>query len=130
MNDQLALTFDSMTEDEALILEILQGYVGKKYAVNQRFLSKLTCLAERTVRKVIASLISKHRKRICSSYESGKGGYYLPANDAEVEETCGKLHSHAIHILMRESALKKITMTKLLAEYQRELPFKGIATHV
>lgn len=123
----MTLNFSGLDEDEALVWGVLQGCVGKRYAVTQHLLEEVTRIPARRVRMIIESLIHQHKKVICSSYDRDRGGYYLPENESEVRETCEKLHGHALRILTRESVLKKLTLRELLKLYQKEIPFNDLA---
>ncbi len=106
-----------MTWDEERIWTTLIPRRGRENAVSQHWLSEVTGIPARHVRQAIERLIVHHGKRICSDY-SRDGGYYIPATDDEVEATCARLRGHAIKILQREAVLRRVTVQRLLADYQ------------
>lgn len=120
---EVTLDYSIWTMQERQVWTVLSLKRGKSQAISQERLANITNKNTRAVRKVVESLIVNHRVVICSSYDKENGGYYLPETDAEIEETCRKLHSHALQILKRESVIQKITLAELLKKYQMEIPF-------
>jgi len=115
--------YSNMTMSEREVWAVLGLIHGKANAISHKDLAHKTNKPERKVRSIVVSLIIKHRLVICSSYDRENGGYYLPETGDEVQETCKKLHGHALGILFRESVIKKISLAELLKQYQKEIPF-------
>ncbi len=118
-----AVDYSEMKTEERHVYAVIGLCRGKKNAVSQNELARMANKSPREVRRIVESLIVDHRIVICSSYDKENGGYFLPQTDEEIQETCKKLHGHALKILMRESTLKKITLAELLKKYQMEIPF-------
>ena len=106
-----------MTETEIIILEIIEKRVGKRNAISRKKLRSKSRISDRKIRQAIHDLVTAHKKMICSDYITG--GYYIPANQAELDEAYNRVRSHALHILERASVIHKFD----LAAIQKELEF-------
>jgi hypothetical protein len=71
---------------------------------------------ERLVRKLVNALrLEGHA--ICAHPGTG---YYLAQNTEELDETCNFLRSRAMSSLKAEARLRKISVTELLGQFQRQ----------
>ncbi|MCF8719245.1 hypothetical protein [Nitrospina gracilis] len=109
-----------MTRRECAVWNRIDQRHGAGAAISRQALVRLTEVPDRKLRDVIHSLVVNHGKLICSTYGKG-GGYFFPVTGREIDEYAGKLHSHALSILQKEAAVRRISLNDLLAEYQTEL---------
>lgn len=109
----------AMTDRERAVWDVLKRHAGRANAVGRAELVERSGVPDRKLRDVIHALVVDHRKRIVSDY-SGRGGYFVPADEREVEEHVRILKAHALSILHRMAVLKRTSV----ADVQREL-FQG-----
>jgi len=69
----------------------------------------------RSIAASVNELILEHRLPIGSA-RSKPAGYYWIRTREELEQACRMYHSTAMELLMREAALKKITVDALLGQ--------------
>lgn len=110
-----------MNEKQKKVLNILEGRRGKARAITQGALAVALDISPRYARELVEQLILKHKIIICASYDGKRGGYYLPANQQEIDQYEAILKSHGIHILMRLAVLKKKDLAEVVAEFQTEI---------
>jgi hypothetical protein len=105
---------DSLPVEEKRILEVLIPCVGRARAIGKR---KLTIAAgmvhpdteapnERRARDALYRLIVDQGVPVCLSTSSTNGGYFLPANRAEVEAAAETIQSYIDHHQERLDAYK------------------------
>jgi biotin operon repressor len=86
------------------VLEVLQWHVGKHYGITCEKLAERTHLTERQVRQAVTDL-REDGVGVCATPETG---YFLPNNDAELDEYCLKF--------LRERALTSLTLCSKLSK--------------
>jgi hypothetical protein len=110
-----------MNSNEIAVLNILNQHRGKANAIPYHDLAGLVCLGQRALRRVVEGLIREHQVPVCTSYDRGDGGYYLPRTAREVREASHKLRKHGVAILCRASALEKISLAEMLGQLSLEI---------
>lgn len=75
---------------------VVRDYIGKKHAISKESVSlvlwnKYNQTTDRTVRECVETLHEKYAVPICSN--SGRAGYYMPANRAELDEYLAEMRS-------------------------------------
>lgn len=98
--------------------------IGKEHAVSMRaVMVALNFHDTRAVRKAVAWERNNGKRLICSTY-SGGGGYYLPANDAEIYEMKKRLErgfvSRANAVRVFRHAVKEIEQRKAKQDGEKE----------
>jgi len=100
----------------SLVLGVLGGHVGMRNGIHaDRLVAKVTGkperdpFGERLVRHAIEEL-RKEGFHICGTPASG---YYLAANDDELEHTCAFLYARAMTSLKQISMMKKVALPDL-----------------
>lgn len=97
--------------DHRRVWNALHGHVGKDSAIGQAALAEKAGLGPRKMRDLIWELIVDLGKTICTRYGGRKqAGYFLPASQAEIDETVEVQKGHALKILRKISALKKTSL--------------------
>ena len=114
----------AMTEREQAVWTALRRHTGRDNAISRCELAEASGVPDRKLRDVIHALVVDHRKRIVSDY-SGRGGYFVPAVQAEVDDHLRILEAHAKSILHRMAVLKRTSVS----DVQRRL-FEEDQTHV
>jgi len=109
-----------MTPEEVNVWRAISLRHGAEASVSRKVLSAMTSVEDRKLRGVIHNLVVTHGKLICSTYGKG-GGYFVPIREEEIDGYAAKLRHHAISILRKEAAIRKLSLHDLLAEYQTEL---------
>lgn len=125
MGDQSTIDFDraNMTPDELLVWTALEPCAGKSLAVTQYELAEVCRMEARQVRRVIESLIFKHRKPIGSSPKNIGGGYYVISDPQETEEAAARYRRQAVKILRRAAVISQISDQDLFKLIQMEMEF-------
>lgn len=103
------------TSDQLLVLLIhvlTTKHKGRKRGVKASILAVQTGLGERTLRK----LISDAREQGVAVVGTPETGYYVAETAEELEECCHFLRSRAVHSLMLEARLRKISLPSLLGQ--------------
>jgi hypothetical protein len=77
---------NEMTSDEQLVWGCLEPHEGQSHAVTKCDLAHASQMDADAVRRVITSLIFKHRKPIGSSTSRIGGGYYIMTDPEEAEK--------------------------------------------
>lgn len=79
--------------------------------------------------RIIRSIIKDLREdgRPIGIKPGSNGGYFTARNDEELESTIRLFHGRAMSSLKQEAALKRISFSELLEQYELELSQEGIA---
>lgn len=109
-----------MTAEQMKVWQAISLRHGAEAAVSRKALVSMTSVEDRKLRDVIHALVVDHGKLICSTYGKG-GGYYVPIREEEIDGYAAKLRHHAISILRKEAAVRRLSLKDLLSEYQTEL---------
>lgn len=98
--------------DATALLSKLQQHQGAANGITAEALAA----ALDTTKRQIRSLVSELRLEGVAVCGHPKTGYFIAANDSEIEDTCKFLRSRAIHSLTLESRLRKVTLPNLLGQ--------------
>jgi len=132
MLKQTTLQFDvppKTSEATRLIAALPEGirrlaqeihYARFDYPLSGKRLARILNTDLRTIAASVEELIVKHRLPI-GSVRGAPAGYYWIHTRAELDAACAMLHITAMKLLIREAALKKITMDALLGQMRLEL---------
>lgn len=103
------------TPDQLLVLLIhvlTTRHQGRTHGINASHLAAQTGISERSLRK----LISDAREQGVAVVGTPETGYYVAETAEELEECCHFLRSRALHSLMLEARMRKITLPTLLGQ--------------
>jgi hypothetical protein len=100
-----------------IVLHHLQSRKGKHQGISAADLSVVTGLAERTQRSAI-SLLREAGHAVVGTPETG---YYMAQTADELNECCAFLRARAMHSLVIEARLKKLSLPALLGQISIEL---------
>jgi hypothetical protein len=100
-----------------IVLHHLQSRKGKRQGISAAALSVVTGLGERTQRSAI-SLLREAGHPVVGTPDTG---YYMAQNADEVRECCAFLRSRAMHSLVIEARLMKLSVPQLLGQISLEL---------
>lgn len=115
----------TMTPEQAFVWWIISSHHGKEHAISIRHLktaadtlrpSDIQSLSERKLRDIVNSLILNFHIPIGSAYSGEHTGYYIIVTREEAEETYTVLRHHAISILKRAAAIRRLTFAELLGQ--------------
>ena len=101
-----------MTAVRSDALAILQRHVGRLNGVTAAVLALDLDINERQVRHFVSEL-RLEGIAICGH---PKTGYFIAANGEELEMCCAFLRSRAMHSLVLESRMRKLTLGELLGQ--------------
>ncbi len=94
------------------VLVALQSHIGHNNGITAEQLALQLGVEKRQVRHLITELrLDAHA--VCGH---PKTGYFIAANNQEIEDTCAFLRSRAMHSLALESRLRKTTLPELLGQ--------------
>lgn len=107
----------SSQDAEALRSHLNLHHPGRANGIAARFLARRMALKTRQVRKLITDL------RMAGVPVCGhpRTGYFMAETPEELEATCEFLRSRAMHSLVLEAALRKISLPQLLGQVEMEL---------
>lgn len=91
---------------------VLSRHIGKDNGVTATALAAALGTTPRAVRHLITEL-REDGTAVCGHPSSG---YFIAANDAELQATCAFLRARAMHSLTLESKLNKIPLPDLLGQ--------------
>lgn len=94
------------------LLAILQHHQGHLNGITAEQLARELGVEKRQVRLLVTEL-RMDGIAVCGH---PKTGYFIAANGEEIEDTCTFLRSRAMHSLMLESRLRKLTLGELLGQ--------------
>lgn len=94
------------------LLSLLAHRVGVHHGTPVQTLAELLRATPREVRKLVSDL-RMDGVAVCGT---PKTGYYIAANQAELEATCQFLRGRALHSLQLESRLRNIPMPDLIGQ--------------
>lgn len=100
-----------------IVLHHLQSRTGKHSGISAAALSALTGLPQRTQRSAI-SLLREAGHAVVGTPETG---YYMAANAQELRECCAFLRSRALHSLVIEARLMRLSLPQLLGQISLEM---------
>ena len=103
-----------MTTDR--LLAILQHHVGKGHGISVKQLAGMLNVPERKVRDFVSDA-RRSGHAVCG--EPGTG-YYLAANQEELEETCQFLQHRALTSLALVAALRRVPLSALMGQMKLE----------
>jgi len=95
-----------LTARERRVLELIP--VGHKQAIQSRRLAQLVGHHERKSRELINHLVVDHGLPIGSSPEPGSAGYFIIADEEDLEIATRSIKPRAIKIFRRARALEKL----------------------
>lgn len=109
---QMALSFDRtprLSEQERLVYGAIYSstHFQPHAMIGKAELAAKVGLSVRTVRRIIADLVTNHGMPIGCSSDNQAGGYYIMSNPAEIKAAQQELRSRALKLLKREYALKR-----------------------
>lgn len=90
----------------------LQSHKGRTNGIKAALLASKTGLSERTLRSAISAL----REAGIAVVGTPDTGYYLAQNPEELNECCAFLRSRAMHSLVIEARLKRLSMPELMGQ--------------
>lgn len=91
---------------------ILQSHCGAGNGITAEHIAARCDINKRGVRTAVTQL-RLEGVAVCGH---PKTGYYIAANNEEIEQTCSFLRSRAMHSLTLESRLRKTTLPDLLGQ--------------
>jgi biotin operon repressor len=94
------------------VLVILEKHQGHLNGITAEQLALQLGVEKRQVRHLVTELRLEGRA-VCGQ---PKTGYFIAATGEDVENTCAFLRSRAMHSLMLESRLRKLTLGELLGQ--------------
>jgi predicted DNA-binding transcriptional regulator YafY len=100
-----------------LVLHYLQAHQGRRQGISAAALSAATHIPERTLRSAI-SLLREAGHAVVGTPETG---YYMAANAQELRECCAFLRSRALHSLVIEARLMRLSLPQLLGQISLEM---------
>lgn len=109
-----------MTEEEALVWDLVSAHRGRAHAISAAELARLTGLSDRAVRATIKVLIEQFGCPIASTPQA-PAGYFIPETVEEIAETLDSLKGRALSILHRMARLRGATVPELLHQLSLEL---------
>lgn len=98
--------------DATALLSRLQRHQGAANGVTAEALAT----ALDTTKRHIRTLVSELRLEGTAVCGHPKTGYFIAANDEEIENTCKFLRSRALHSLALEAKLRKIALPDLIGQ--------------
>jgi DNA-binding IclR family transcriptional regulator len=93
-------------------LQVLSWHVGQAYGITARELAERCGIAEREVRRHVSEL----RDEGIAVCAHPRTGYFIAQTPAELDMACNYLRRRALHSLMLESRMRKISMAELLGQ--------------
>lgn len=93
---------------------------GRANAISASDLAGRTGISDRTVRKIVKTLIEHHGCPIASSPHP-PAGFFVPAELPEIVEALESLKGRALSILVRMSRLRRITLRETVDQLLLEL---------
>jgi hypothetical protein len=100
-----------------IVLHHLQSCKGRTQGISAAALSSATGFAERTQRSAI-SLLREAGHAVVGTPETG---YYMAQNAQELRECCAFLRSRAMHSLVIEARLMRLSLPQLLGQISLEM---------
>ncbi|HEX9391512.1 MAG TPA: hypothetical protein VF928_09395 [Usitatibacteraceae bacterium] len=101
----------------AKILSVLSRHVGHGHGIGVGPLARLADVPEREVRRAVSAL----REEGVSVCAHPTTGYFLAANDKELDDYCIKfLKDRALHSLRLASRLKNIALPEMMGQLKLE----------
>ena len=100
----------AVTKHDALA--VLQGHIGRNDGIS---VEQLAAALDTPARRVRA-LVSELREEGVAVCAHPALGYYIAQTPEEVEHCCAFLRSRAMHTLVLESRLRKISLPELLGQ--------------
>lgn len=98
--------------DATALLNRLQQHQGADNGITAEALATALGTTKRNVRTMVSEL-RLEGTAICGH---PKTGYFIAANDQEIENTCKFLRSRALHSLALEAKLRKIALPDLIGQ--------------
>ena len=109
-----------MSPDETRVWVAIAARHGRASAISAGELASRTGLSDRTVRKIVKTLIEDHGYPIASSPHP-PAGYFVPAELPEILEALDSLKGRALSILVRMSRLRRTTLRETVDQLLLEL---------
>jgi DNA-binding transcriptional ArsR family regulator len=100
-----------------LALHYLQAHKGRTRGISAAALSAATHIPQRTLRSAI-SLLREAGHAVVGTPETG---YYMAQNAEELRECCAFLRSRAMHSLVIEARLMRLSLPQLLGQISLEM---------
>lgn len=111
------------------VLEILHRHVGKANALP---MSELTSAVQRCQvtpsrrydeSRIVRSVVEQLRREghAIAHYNGRGGGYFIAANESELEDTAQWFRQRAMSAFRQEAALKRISLTDLVEQLHLDL---------
>ena len=94
------------------LLAVLQSHIGSGRGITAHALAATLCMQERQVRHQITDL-REDGIAVCGTPQHG---YYIAETAEELQATCDFLRGRALHSLMLESRLRKVSLNELLGQ--------------
>ncbi|KIO49617.1 HTH domain-containing protein [Nitrosospira sp. NpAV] len=94
------------------VLFTLSSHIGKGHGISVKQLSTLVGVNPRMVRLYVSQL-REDGYAVCGTPRTG---YYMAETADDLEETCKFLRGRAMHSLVLESRLRKISLPDLLGQ--------------
>ena len=107
---------------ERRILEILQAHKGKDKAITATELQLRVMASTRTIRAVIATLVTEHRVPVASTVHPPYG-FYLITNAEEAKECLAQYWSRVEEMAKRAKILADVVKEQFGVETQLQLRF-------
>ncbi|HSH71573.1 MAG TPA: hypothetical protein VK974_00825 [Methylophilaceae bacterium] len=93
-------------------IEVMANHIGKANGIRGEDLAEKLDIHPRILRNLTGLAIEKGIS-VCGQPNTG---YYIAMNAKEVEETCQFHRSRAMHELVKESRLRKVSLADLLGQ--------------
>ncbi len=105
---QLDLTYDQlkMTDDEALVLNVIETYRGREHPIPARNLADIVCIPERRIRSIVRRLRITFHKPIGSTTQQ-PAGYYLCITPEEIQNFTESWFNFALKHLKMVHTIRK-----------------------
>jgi hypothetical protein len=105
-----------------IVLHHLQSRIGKRQGISAAALSALTQMGERAQRQAISLL----REAGHAVVGTPKTGYYMAQTADELRECCAFLRRRAMHSLVIEARLMRLSLPELLGQLSIDAHLKTI----
>lgn len=98
-----------MTDQERKIFDVLKN--GKEYAYSSSDITSITGIEKRNIVYLVKSMRNKGVP-VCSSMDNRAGGYYLPSNQEELQESIRERSAYVETAVNTLEMLKKTDLSE------------------
>ena len=115
---------DGMTMDEAAVLRVLRGHVGREAAIQVEAIAAETGVSGRKVQQIVRHLI-EHHGQLIGTASSAPYGNYIMSDPDEIDEVVRSLRHRGIAVLVRASIISKTSVETVFGQARLELAASG-----